>query len=73
MRRIRRVTIKVSQGFYDILNNERARLSRDISKKIGFQKNVSILAVTEFMAQRMNSDRKGRIGHYNEKQKRRCI
>ena len=70
MRRIRKVTIAVSENFYNLLNQERERVSKEYSKHIGFRKDVSLFAVTENLAAKMAS---GGLGFNNGKQKRRRI
>lgn len=69
MRRIRKVHVLVSSNFYDILENERRKLSNKVNSKCGINRNISFPSFTEMLAQKAKENG-GRFG-INKKQTRR--
>ena len=74
MRRIRRITIQVSEGFYNMLEKERANVNVKLNKKMGIPKNLTITNFTEMLANQRAKIPKLNISAFkNVKKKRGCI
>jgi len=67
MRRIRKVTIAVSEDFYNLLEKERNKESIKYNKFVGGNRTISFPVITQIIATRANNL------FYNVKQKRRRI
>lgn len=75
MRRLRTVSIKVSENFYRFLEAEKNKFKEDISNRTGFKKDITTVNFTNIMANNKIIFPKIKIGGLNgfQKQKRRRI
>ena len=74
MRKIRKVSILVSENFYNKLNQERKEFDNEIRKNVGITKEVSFPSYTELIAMQKKKLLNLNTGVFkNAKQKRRCI
>lgn len=75
MRRLRPVTIKVSEKFYRFLESEKNKFRDDIRRQVGFKKDITTINFTDILVNNKIVFPKIKLGGINEfkKQKRRCI